>query len=786
MGKKMRIWIKLMLAALLAVLLIWLIYTDENILQLEQPIGELVLESDVKILVSELIEAGVTEIDETALEEFWKKHPNENVEGVNYSTYQELITCLLKEEKDTEFYRQLLFERKYRDEFLLLKSDWYDKYQKLLIYYGLGDVIKEETVTILCGGDKVVGEQQVEGEKLLVATGQIMEPVSQELRTMELIAVKTYVHENRLLTLVQKLSDVSTLNNVWIMESDEERLQFFFEGYEICIGTSPFGTSQELREQVADIEYGNGNLNNVRVKSEKIGGKILSLDSQRIEIESHGSYEFSEDCVGYQLYDKLRKAEMDELLIGYDFSDFVFEDGKICAFLITKKEKTDTIRVVIKNSETGGIYHEQIALDSSDTLSIQYGDYAERTVEKILPGNEFVILKDSDYLSGDRVEVSADINTGKIKVLSQNRAQGVPAYRGSLEIVKAEEGLVLINEISLEEYLYSVVPSEMPASYPIEALKAQVICARTYGYGYIIQPGYKKYGAHVDDSVGYQVYNNIAENVESTRAVKETAGTVMCYGEEMVNAYYYSTSCGYGSDAGVWSEAGKEQMPYLQAKHIAEPEEALDTLSDEEEFEKYILNLDETAFEKEEPWFRWEYQVDKLDISLMFERLGDRYKASPEKILFYKGKKDPKDSQSEFESKEPEKFKKIYDITCIKRGAGGVMDEILVETDKGTYKIISEYNIRYVLNQRTKVIKQDGSEYESASLLPSAYIIINTVKSEGSVIGYTIFGGGYGHGVGMSQNGARAMGNKGMGFEEILLFYFEGCQLKNIYTSTMT
>ena len=58
---------------------------------------------------------------------------------------------------------------------------------------------------------------------------------------------------------------------------------------------------------------------------------------------------------------------------------------------------------------------------------------------------------------------------------------------------------------------------------------------------------------------------------------------------------------------------------------------------------------------------------------------------------------------------------------------------------------------------------------------------LDVVKSGENVIGYTLIGGGYGHGVGMSQNGAKAMGEDGMSFEEILSFYFRDCQLDKIY-----
>ncbi len=108
----------------------------------------------------------------------------------------------------------------------------------------------------------------------------------------------------------------------------------------------------------------------------------------------------------------------------------------------------------------------------------------------------------------------------------------------------------MVNELLLEEYLYAVVPSEMPASYPLEALKAQAVCARTYAYARILHAGLPEYGAHVDDSTSYQVYNNILENAQTTKAVRETKGELLYYGEELADTYYYSTSCGYGTGCG--------------------------------------------------------------------------------------------------------------------------------------------------------------------------------------------------------------------------------------------
>ena len=158
---------------------------------------------------------------------------------------------------------------------------------------------------------------------------------------------------------------------------------------------------------------------------------------------------------------------------------------------------------------------------------------------------------------------------------------------------------------------------------------------------------------------------------------------------------------------------------------------------------------------------------------MIADRLKERYHAVPDKIL--------REKEEGFVKEEPGEIKEIYDIRCLKRKEGGVMDELLVDTDQGTYKVVSEYNIRYILNQENEVMRQDGSVYKSSTLLPSAYISIDTVKSGENVVGYTIFGGGYGHGVGMSQNGAKAMGLMNSDCEEIITFYFGDCRMENIY-----
>ena len=110
------------------------------------------------------------------------------------------------------------------------------------------------------------------------------------------------------------------------------------------------------------------------------------------------------------------------------------------------------------------------------------------------------------------------------------------------------------------------------------------------------------------------------------------------------------------------------------------------------------------------------------------------------------------------------------------------MDELLLTTDRGIYKIISEYNIRYILNQGGEATGWEGDSYACTTLLPSAYFAIDVVKSGENVIGYTLIGGGYGHGVGMSQNGAKALGENGASYDQILQQFYPGCELTDSET----
>lgn len=608
----------------------------------------------------------------------------------------------------------------------------------------------------------------------------------------------------------QHIPLVQRLANVWIMEVEDEGLLVFCDGEvrRYPYGFVAQGTAEgqeplkqlyvpdaSVREQIADVVLTDGAVTDITAKTDKINGRILSADSSGIELEGYGRIPLAADYRGYRLYDTLEMCTVRDLHFGYNFTDLCMDNGEVCGILMVKEEAMEYIRVLIKASDYSSLLHEQPVLTCDTDFTVVYGAYDDLQEEHFQAGEELAVGGDSEWFVSDRIWVIPDVLTGRLTLKSCSRSQGQPSYRGHMELLWTADGIAVINEVLLEEYLYSVIPSEMPAKYPAEALKAQAICARTYAYGHMEHAGYPQYGAHVDDSTSYQVYNNILEQESTTTAVKETYGQLLYTAEgELTGTYYYSTSCGVGSDSNVWKTETAPMLTYLRAKptnrvameqvmaaasgvtDTAEIDSFGELLMDEGTFESFITGKNKTDFEVQEAWYRWSYRVEELDKEHMSEALQKRYAANPRLILTLD------EEEGEYISCEIGQLDDITDIYVEKRGSGGVADELVIETKTQQFKVISEHNIRYVLNDGvSKVVRQDGSRVTSPNLLPSGFFVITTGKEEGNVIGYTLTGGGFGHGVGMSQNSAKEMAKSGYSAEDILLFFYENCSLKSIY-----
>ena len=590
--------------------------------------------------------------------------------------------------------------------------------------------------------------------------------------------------------------NVELLSNVWIMEEYEDGILLFCDGEERRYSFSQVWKSgqkysgeleeqsdslwhpgESVREQLADVELTDGTVTAIRVKKDKMNGRVIGATEEYIELDGAGTYPLSEEYRGYRLYETLEMGTVRDLCFGYDFADFVVDEGKICGILFTREETMKYIRVLIKGPDYESTLHNRVVVSADTDFTVRFGDGPDRTEQFFQKGEELTIDGDCEWFASGRIQIVPNALTGRILLKNVSRSQQTAGYRGSIELVSTESGIAVINEVLLEEYLYSVVPSEMPTSYPQEALKAQAICARTYAYGHMRRAGYPQYGAHVDDSTSYQVYNNIEEQASATKAVKETHGKLLYTARgELAGTYYYSTSCGVGSDAKVWKTKEAESIDYLHGKSInPNPDPGLgDLLCEEERFQEFIATRNYTDYEVSEPWYRWSYSVKKLDEEILTQKLQKRYQANEKLVLTLE--------KGAYVSKPVEELKAVTDLYIAKRGEGGYADELIIVTEEQTYKVISEHNIRSVLcDGASKVNRQDGSKVNCPSLLPSGFFILTAGKEGDNVVGYTLVGGGYGHGVGMSQNGARNMAFAGINAEDIITFFYEDCMLVDLY-----
>ena len=648
------------------------------------------------------------------------------------------------------------------------EQDWYEAFDQFLTCHQLDQKICRETIGIIGGKDFVHKPELAEGQ-LLAVDGTVYSYISDEFARLKYINVDAYRMENTLLAIREKLTDPVMFSEAYLEEADESGIRFFYRGCELYHPC----TQKQGSEQIVTLGLRGGELISYEEDGEIISGKTLQVTEHAVTLEEQGEIPFGEVCEGYYQKEEVHSSNTNDIPIGYAFTDYLIKDGKICAFLILPKERMEYIRVAIQQSDYRGLYHKEVVLQSSEELMLSYLENAERKEEPLPAGKKLVLTQDTDYLKEGMLKVVNPTNSGRTDLLSAHRNQGVPSYRGNFEIHKTGDGLLLINELLLEEYLYAVVPSEMPSTYPSESLKAQAVCARTYSYGYLEHAGLPALGAHVDDSVNYQVYNNIMEKKSSTDAVRQTEGELLLQDGKPITAYYYSTSCGYGTDDRIWKEEGEGAAPYLRSVHIAQDEnnesqeineqtdttqtdELLKKSEQEEALREYLTTIHEEDYEKEEPWYRWSYTVNDLDINLLKKKLQERG------ISFAD-------------------FKKVKDMEIIRRAAGGSARTLVISTDQGELQVEGEYEIRYVLNQEGEVIRQDDSAYTLSTILPSAYFVMDLQKGKKGITGFTLYGGGFGHGVGMSQNAAKAMAQSGKTYEEILAMFYWNCQLAKKY-----
>ena len=548
---------------------------------------------------------------------------------------------------------------------------------------------------------------------------------------------------SEIIRIVEEISSEVVYKNTWIASVEEDGKAF--SGYVGSVkrdfdAKKKLGDGAGFENQVADLYFSDGKVEKIVLKEDRISGKILAVKENSIEVEGYGAVPMDEDFQVYRLYGDFARRTVSDLLVGYEGLDFAVADGKLCAALLNHPFDADSIRVLIMDDGFQTAFHDQIQLEF-----LCSGTY--RTEEKsyeFAEGETLTVTSDSDLLRSGRVIFEPENQEKGIRVISMNRSYGNPVYTGRLEISREDGGLVLVNELYLEDYLKHVVPSEMPVSYEKEALKAQAVCARTYAYRQIQGNSYKEYGAHVDDSTRFQVYNNLETSQVSDAAVQETYGKILMYQGSPAEAFYFATSCGHTTDGTIWG-ASLSSVPYLKGVAVRAGGGQLD-LTDEDTFASFIKTA-APGYESGYAMYRWTTTCTSSQLEQKISGIGS-----------------------------------ITNVEVTKRSTGGIAVELQVTGTEGVKTVSTESQIRSTLGNSELVIKkQDGQTLTGWSSLPSAFLTVEKKNTdEHGVVAFAIYGGGYGHGVGMSQNGAQAMAKDGKTYEQILQFFFDGIEIQSM------
>lgn len=321
-------------------------------------------------------------------------------------------------------------------------------------------------------------------------------------------------------------------------------------------------------------------------------------------------------------------------------------------------------------------------------------------------------------------------------------------YRGSITVMRRENSdMTVINRVLLEEYLYGVVPREMPAKWPMEALKAQSVAAR--GFAVASRGKFAHFGFNLCTTVNSQVYGGFdAENERTTTAVNETESILMFHNGKVITPYYHSNSGGRTEDSeNIWSAV----VPYIRgiddpfSKNVRHSTWAVSLTVDEIEniLEKRNANIGEI-----------------IDITVSETSRNGRVQTLV--ISGTKGKEIMLKQASRFAFGLRSAWFTVRNSDSVEKQVKSNVDGEPESISLVGKTVISANGTSIITNQ-TDLSAFNGIKHTAIDLTPKAYVFD---------------GRGFGHGLGMSQHGANVMAQQGYSFKEILMHYYTDIEVK--------
>ena len=357
--------------------------------------------------------------------------------------------------------------------------------------------------------------------------------------------------------------------------------------------------------------------------------------------------------------------------------------------------------------------------------------YIESTV--LLNKSQATFIANGKKYHSDYIEIIPNNHPIHVIDLEQKKR----AYLGSLKLQPNAYGTyTLVNHVPVEVYLKGVVPHEIGPNAPINAIKAQTIIARTYALRNLRR--FKSDDYELCANTHCQVYYGLnGVNSKIDKAINDTKNLVLIYQNKLVDALYSSTTGGVTANfTDVWDG---EERPYLKTI-IDSPQNniwnfTLKPLNQEEAFRNFI-KLTKGFNETGRSAFRWEHKTTKIELAKDLRK-------------YLVMQKHPLSN-----------FKIINSIKIDERSVSGRILNAIVDTDIG-------------------IIELKKNEVRSAFGPPrSTLFYLEPINDkQDKVIGYTFIGGGFGHGVGLSQYGSYNLANLGWNEKKILHFYYPGTQV---------
>lgn len=319
--------------------------------------------------------------------------------------------------------------------------------------------------------------------------------------------------------------------------------------------------------------------------------------------------------------------------------------------------------------------------------------------------------------------------TGKLVFAAAQRGEFVTvdgvSYRGTIEVISADRGFNVINIADIEEYLLSVVGSELwsRSTGDLAALKAQAIASRTYA---LRNSGrYRTDGYDIRADVSDQAYGGVrSENGAATQAVAATRGQVVVFDGELILAFYHST-------------CGKRTASTEEAFRTIQPQPYLQPVSDARPGRGYFNDLS--------PHFTWTVNWSGRELTrVLSETLPSVVGIDPEVVT------------------------DVRDISAHRTGPSGRIVELRISVDSGEIPVFGP-DIRLVLRSPT------------GEALRSTDFNLAVEHRQGLVSRVTATGWGLGHGVGLCQWGAVGRARSGQDYRTILAAYYRGASVERWY-----